>query len=183
MPSKGSPTPPDSNENGFLAQFSASDEQREWFSPAPPGYQKGRTKFVVVIGTVMSGLGKGIFSSSLAKLMQDKGLAVAPIKMEGYLNIDSGTLNPFRHGEVFVLSDGLETDMDLGTYERILNQDLSRKNFITAGQVYGEILDRERRGGYLGRDVQMIPHVTGAVKLKIRQLAMTGGPNGGPADV
>ena len=183
MPSKGSPTPPDSNENGFLAQFSASDEQREWFSPAPPGYQKGRTKFVVVIGTVMSGLGKGIFSSSLAKLMQDKGLAVAPIKMEGYLNIDSGTLNPFRHGEVFVLSDGLETDMDLGTYERILNQDLSRKNFITAGQIYGEILDRERRGGYLGRDVQMIPHVTGAVKLKIRQLAMTGGPNGGPADV
>jgi CTP synthase len=131
----------------------------------------------------MSGLGKGIFSSSLAKLMQDKGLAVAPIKMEGYLNIDSGTLNPFRHGEVFVLSDGLETDMDLGTYERILNQDLSRKNFITAGQIYGEILDRERRGGYLGRDVQMIPHVTGAVKLKIRQLAMTGGPNGGPADV
>ena len=115
--------------------------------------------------------------------MQDKGLAVAPIKMEGYLNIDSGTLNPFRHGEVFVLSDGLETDMDLGTYERILNQDLSRKNFITAGQIYGEILDRERRGGYLGRDVQMIPHVTGAVKLKIRQLAMTGGPNGGPADV
>ena len=183
VPSKGSPTPPDSNENGFLAQFSASDEQREWFSPAPPGYQKGRTKFVVVIGTVMSGLGKGIFSSSLAKLMQDKGLAVAPIKMEGYLNIDSGTLNPFRHGEVFVLSDGLETDMDLGTYERILNQDLSRKNFITAGQIYGEILDRERRGGYLGRDVQMIPHVTGAVKLKIRQLAMTGGPNGGPADV
>ncbi len=183
MPSKGSPTPPDSNENGFLAQFSASDEQHEWFSPAPPGYQKGRTKFVVVIGTVMSGLGKGIFSSSLAKLMQDKGLAVAPIKMEGYLNIDSGTLNPFRHGEVFVLSDGLETDMDLGTYERILNQDLSRKNFITAGQIYGEILDRERRGGYLGRDVQMIPHVTGAVKLKIRQLAMTGGPNGGPADV
>jgi CTP synthase len=183
VPSKGNPTPPDSNENGFLAQFSASDEQREWFSPAPPGYQKGRTKFVVVIGTVMSGLGKGIFSSSLAKLMQDKGLAVAPIKMEGYLNIDSGTLNPFRHGEVFVLSDGLETDMDLGTYERILNQDLSRKNFITAGQIYGEILDRERRGGYLGRDVQMIPHVTGAVKLKIRQLAMTGGPNGGPADV
>jgi CTP synthase len=183
VPSKGSPTPPDSNENGFLAQFSASDEQREWFSPAPPSYQKGRTKFVVVIGTVMSGLGKGIFSSSLAKLMQDKGLAVAPIKMEGYLNIDSGTLNPFRHGEVFVLSDGLETDMDLGTYERILNQDLSRKNFITAGQIYGEILDRERRGGYLGRDVQMIPHVTGAVKLKIRQLAMTGGPNGGPADV
>ena len=183
VPSKGSQTSPDSGESGFLAQFSASDEQREWFSPAPPGYQKGRTKYVVVIGTVMSGLGKGIFSSSLAKLLQDKGLAVAPIKMEGYLNVDSGTLNPFRHGEVFVLSDGLETDMDLGTYERILDQDLSRKNFITAGQIYSEILDRERRGGFLGRDVQMIPHVTGTVKLKLRQLAMTGGPNGTPADV
>ena len=174
---------PDPATAGFLAQFGASDESNEAFSPSPRGYQPGRTKYVVVIGTVMSGLGKGIFSSSLAKLLKDKGLSVAPIKMEGYLNIDSGTLNPFRHGEVFVLSDGLETDMDLGTYERILNQDLSRKNFITAGQIYGEILDRERRGGYLGRDVQMIPHVTGAVKLKIRQLAMTGGPNGGPADV
>ena len=183
MPSKGSPTQPNSGESGFLARFSASDEQREWFSPSPAGYERGRTKFVVVIGTVMSGLGKGIFSSSLAKLLQDKGLAVAPIKMEGYLNIDSGTLNPFRHGEVFVLADGLETDMDLGTYERILDQDLSRRNFITAGQIYGEILDRERRGDYLGRDVQMIPHVTGSVKLRLRELAMTGGPNGTPADV
>ena len=131
----------------------------------------------------MSGLGKGIFSSSLAKLLKDKGLAVAPIKMEGYLNIDSGTLNPFRHGEVFVLEDGLETDMDLGTYERILEQNLSRRNFVTAGQIYGDILDRERRGDFLGRDVQMIPHVTGTVKMHLRQLAMTGGPNAGPADV
>ena len=171
------------NDSGFLSQFSASDEQKEWFSPTPKGYQKGRTKFVVVIGTVMSGLGKGIFSSSLAKLLKDKGLAVAPIKMEGYLNIDSGTLNPFRHGEVFVLEDGLETDMDLGTYERILEQNLSRRNFVTAGQIYGDILDRERRGDFLGRDVQMIPHVTGTVKMHLRQLAMTGGPNGGPADV
>ena len=83
----------------FLSQFGKSEESSEWHSPAPAGYQRGRTKFVVVIGTVMSGLGKGIFSSSLAKLMQDKGLAVAPLKMEGYLNIDSGTLNPYRHGE------------------------------------------------------------------------------------
>jgi CTP synthase len=166
----------------FLAQFGASDESSEAFSPAPPGYQPGRTKFVVVIGTVMSGLGKGIFSSSLAKLLKDKGVSVAPIKMEGYLNIDSGTLNPYRHGEVFVLEDGLETDMDLGTYERVLNQNLSRKNFVTAGQVYTEILERERRGGYLGRDVQMIPHVTGAVKMRLRELAMTGN-KGKPVDV
>ena len=159
---------------GFLSQFGKSEESTEWHSPAPAGYQRGRTKFVVVIGTVMSGLGKGIFASSLAKLIKDKGLSVAPIKMEGYLNIDSGTLNPYRHGEVFVLADGCETDMDLGTYERILNQELTRKNFVTAGQIYTEVLERERRGGYLGRDVQMIPHVTGIVKMRLRELAMTG---------
>jgi CTP synthase len=182
---EGSPEgdPGDGLDCGFLSRFGKSEESTEWFSPAPPGYRKGRTRFVAVIGTVMSGLGKGIFSSSLAKLIQDKGLSVAPIKLEGYLNIDAGTLNPYRHGEVFVLEDGAETDMDLGTYERILDQDLSRKNFVTAGQVYTEVLDRERRGGYLGRDVQMIPHVTGAVKLKLRELAMTGGPGGRPADV
>ncbi len=167
---------------GFLSQFGKSDESTEWHSPAPAGYQRGRTKFVVVIGTVMSGLGKGIFASSLAKLIKDKGLSVAPIKMEGYLNIDSGTLNPYRHGEVFVLADGCETDMDLGTYERILNQELTRKNFVTAGQIYTEVLERERRGGYLGRDVQMIPHVTGIVKMRLRELAMTGN-NGKQTDV
>jgi CTP synthase len=90
----------------------------EIFLPLPKGYRKGKTRYVVVMGTVMSGLGKGIFSSCLAKLLQDKGLKVTPIKLEGYLNIDSGTLNPFRHGEVFVLDDGMECDMDLGTYER-----------------------------------------------------------------
>ena len=95
----------------------------------PPGYRTGHHKYVVVVGTVMSGLGKGIFSSSLAKLLQDKGLKVAPIKMEGYYNIDSGTLNPYRHGEVFVLDDGMETDMDLGTYERMLDQDLIGREF------------------------------------------------------
>jgi CTP synthase len=137
----------------------------------PPGYRTGHHKFVVVVGTVMSGLGKGIFSSSLAKLLKDKGLRVAPIKMEGYLNIDSGTLNPYRHGEVFVLDDGMETDMDLGTYERMLDQDLSGANFTTNGQILSAVLKKEREGAYLGRDVQVIPHVTGEVKLKLRELA------------
>ena len=144
----------------------------EFFLPLPKGYKKGKTRYVVVMGTVMSGLGKGIFSSCLAKLLQDKGLAVTPIKLEGYLNIDSGTLNPFRHGEVFVLDDGMETDMDLGTYERMLNQNLSRSNFCTSGQIYRSVLDKERHGEYLGRDVQMIPHVTGEVKLRLRELAV-----------
>lgn len=149
-----------------------STHETEFFNPIPPGYQRGRHKYVAVIGTVMSGLGKGIFSSSLAKLLKDKGLTVAPIKMEGYLNIDSGTLNPYRHGEVFVLDDGMETDMDLGTYERMLDQDLTADNFMTSGQIFRDVLEKERHGGYLGRDVQMIPHVTGEVKYKLRKLAM-----------
>ena len=161
-----------SKDNDLLASVSDISTDSEFFSPIPEGYEKGKTRYVFVMGTVMSGLGKGIFSSCLAKLMQDKGLKVAPIKLEGYLNIDSGTLNPFRHGEVFVLDDGMECDMDLGTYERMLDQDLSRANFATSGQIFSSILHKERHGDYLGRDVQMIPHVTGEVKLKLRQLAM-----------
>ncbi len=155
----------------LLAQIGRQTEETEFYTPMPPGYRKGHHKYVVVVGTVMSGLGKGIFSSSLAKLLQDKGLKVAPIKMEGYLNIDSGTLNPYRHGEVFVLDDGMETDMDLGTYERLLDMDLSAANFTTNGQILSGVLKKEREGGYLGRDVQVIPHVVGEVKLKLRELA------------
>ena len=156
----------------LLTSVSKTSTDSEFFSPIPPGYKPGKTKYLFVMGTVMSGLGKGIFSSCLAKLMQDKGLKVAPIKLEGYLNIDSGTLNPFRHGEVFVLDDGKECDMDLGTYERMLDQDLSSDNFTTSGQILTEVLEKERRGSYLGRDVQMIPHVTGEVKMKLRSLAL-----------
>jgi CTP synthase len=159
---------------------SAADS--EFYSPVPEGYQRGFHKYVIVLGTVMSGLGKGIFSSSMAKMLKDKGLVVAPIKMEGYLNLDSGTLNPYRHGEVFVLDDGTECDMDLGTYERLLDQNLGRMNFTTSGQIYSEIIGRERRGMYLGRDVQMIPHVTGEVKRKLRELAVRGDGQR-PADV
>src|ERR1700709_627752 len=159
-----------SNED-LLAKIGQSTEETEFYTPMPPGYRTGHHKSVVVGGTVMSGLGKGIFASSLAKLLQDKGLKVAPIKMEGYYNIDSGTLNPYRHGEVFVLDDGMETDMDLGTYERLLDQDLSGSNFTTNGQILSSVLKKEREGSYLGRDVQYIPHVTGEVKLKLRDLA------------
>lgn len=156
----------------LLTKLSDTSTESEFFSPIPKNYKKGKTKYVFVMGTVMSGLGKGIFSSCLAKLLQDKGLKVAPIKLEGYLNVDSGTLNPFRHGEVFVLDDGMECDMDLGTYERMLDLDLSKANFTTSGQIFSSVLNKERHGDYLGRDVQMIPHVTGEVKLKLRQLAI-----------
>ncbi len=166
----------------LLEQFGAPRETTEFYSPVPEGYQPGRHKYVAVFGTVMSGLGKGIFSSSIAKLLKDKSLAVAPVKLEGYLNVDAGTLNPYRHGEVFVLDDGTECDMDLGTYERMLDQNLTRQNFTTAGRIFSTILERERKGGYLGRDVQMIPHVTGEVKRLLRTLAMSG-CEGQPADV
>ena len=159
------------NSEDLLAATGHSQDETEFYTPMPPGYQRGKHKYVVVVGTVMSGLGKGIFASSLAKLLQDKGLKVAPIKCEGYLNIDSGTLNPFRHGEVFVLDDGMETDMDLGTYERLLDQNLSYLNFTTNGQILSSVLKKERSGGYLGRDVQVIPHVVGEIKLKLRELA------------
>ena len=155
-----------------LASLHNMSDETEFFTPTPTGYTPGQTKYVFVFGTVMSGLGKGIFSSSLAKILQDKGLTVAPIKLEGYLNRDSGTLNPYRHGEVFVLDDGVECDMDLGTYERMLNQDLCRLNFSTSGQIFSSVLEKERQGRYLGRDVQMIPHVTGEVKLRLRELAV-----------
>src|SRR5512140_1818 len=136
----------------MLSSVGGVSDETEFYAPMPAGYKPGRTKFVFVFGTVMSGLGRGIFSSSLAKCLQDKGLTVAPIKLEGYLNIDSGTLNPYRHGEVFVLDDGMECDMDLGTYERALDQNLSAANFTTNGQILSGVLKKEREGGYLGRD-------------------------------
>jgi CTP synthase len=160
------------NSEDKLGSLRHISEETEFFTPMPTGYEPGKTKYVVVFGTVMSGLGKGIFSSSLAKILQDKSLSVAPIKLEGYLNLDSGTLNPYRHGEVFVLDDGMECDMDLGTYERMLNLQLSRLNFCTSGQIFSSVLEKEREGRYLGRDVQMIPHVTGEVKLRLRELAV-----------
>src|SRR3982751_1206467 len=160
-----------SNQDLLAKIGQSTDDETEFYQPMPPGYRRGHHRYVIVVGTVMSGLGKGIFSSSLAKLLQDKGLKVAPIKMEGYLNIDSGTLNPYRHGEVFVLDDGMETDMDLGTYERLLDQDLGAANFTTNGQILSGVLKKEREGGYLGRDVQVIPHVVGEIKLKLRELA------------
>ncbi|MCC6676492.1 MAG: CTP synthase [Phycisphaerales bacterium] len=167
---------------GLLASAGESSTLSESYSPVPEGYQRGYHRYVIVLGTVMSGLGKGIFASSVAKMLKEKGLVVAPIKMEGYLNIDSGTLNPYRHGEVFVLEDGTECDMDLGTYERLLDQNLSRTNFTTSGQIFSGILERERLGAFLGRDVQMIPHVTGEVKRKLRELAVRGDGTR-PADV
>ena len=144
----------------------------EFYAPMPEGYTKGKTKYVIVAGLVMSGVGKGIFSSSLAKLLKDAGFNVMPVKIDGYFNQDAGTLNPFRHGEVFVLDDGTECDMDLGSYERYLDTNLTKDNYLTSGKIFAKILEKERKGYYLGRDVQFIPHVTGEVKYALRNLAV-----------
>ncbi len=130
-----------------------------------------KQKIIFVTGGVMSGLGKGVTASSIAKLLQYTGLKVTCAKIDPYLNVDAGTMNPLIHGEVFVTEDGGETDMDLGTYERFLNQNLSSQHNITTGQIYLEVINRERKGDYLGRCVQIIPNITDTIKNKILSLA------------
>jgi CTP synthase len=128
-------------------------------------------KYLFVTGGVMSGLGKGITTSSVAKLLQLSGLRISCLKIDPYLNFDAGTMNPYTHGEVFVTNDGVETDMDLGNYERFLNREMSRENNITTGQIYKKVIDDERKGRFLGKSVQIIPHVTDEIKRRIRGLA------------
>lgn len=128
------------------------------------------TKYIFVTGGVVSALGKGIASASIGLLLQKRGLNVQNIKLDPYLNVDPGTMNPFQHGEVFVLDDGSETDLDLGHYERFLNQSLSKDNNVTTGQIYNTIITRERRGDYLGATVQVIPHVTEEIKNRVKVL-------------
>ena len=125
------------------------------------------TKYIVVTGGVISSLGKGITCSSIALLMIKRGLKATVIKMDPYINPDAGLLGPYEHGEVFVTHDGGETDLDLGNYERFLGQDLSKENNITTGKVYMDVIAKERRGGYLGKTVQVIPHITDNIKERI----------------
>ncbi len=128
-------------------------------------------KIVFVTGGVISSLGKGLSSASLALLMKKRGFKVTQLKMDPYLNVDPGTMSPFQHGEVFVTEDGAETDLDLGHYERFMDQNVSRKHNITSGQIYEQVLQKERRGDYLGATVQVIPHVTQEIKNHILNLA------------
>ena len=128
---------------------------------------KRQTKFVFVTGGVVSGLGKGITAASLGRLLKDRGFHVSLQKIDPYLNLDAGTMNPIQHGEVFVTMDGAETDLDLGHYERFVDQELGRANNVTAGQVYQSVIEKERRGDFLGGTVQVIPHVTNEIKRRI----------------
>ena len=120
-------------------------------------------KYVVVTGGVVSGLGKGITASSIGMLLSQFGLNVTSIKIDPYLNIDAGTMSPYEHGEVFVLKDGGEVDLDLGNYERFINIKLTKDHNITTGKIYDYVLNKERKGSYLGKTVQMIPHVSNAI--------------------
>ncbi len=135
--------------------------------------QTESTKYIFVTGGVMSGLGKGVVSSSIAKLLQLSNQKVSCVKIDPYLNYDAGTMNPVAHGEVFVTEDGGECDMDIGNYERFLNQNIPRTHNITTAQVYSSVIEAERRGEYLGACVQIIPHVTDAIKERIRKIAKT----------
>jgi len=132
-------------------------------------------KVIVVSGGVISGLGKGITTSSLGRLLKARGIPVTILKIDPYLNVDAGTMNPYQHGEVFVLDDGTEADLDLGNYERFLGQSLVGTHNLTTGKIYRAVIEKERRGDYLGNTVQIIPHVTGEIKRAIREVAQASG--------
>ena len=132
------------------------------------------TKYVFVTGGVTSSLGKGIIAASLAKLLQVRGYSVTIQKLDPYINIDPGTLNPYEHGECYVTNDGAETDLDLGHYERFLNIPTSQANNVTTGRIYQSVIDKERRGDFLGKTVQVIPHITNEIKERIQLLGKTG---------
>ncbi|MFB6085317.1 MAG: CTP synthase [Halodesulfurarchaeum sp.] len=140
--------------------------------PTETGYDPSLgNKFIFVTGGVMSGLGKGITAASLGRLLENAGFDVTAVKIDPYLNVDAGTMNPYQHGEVYVLKDGGEVDLDLGNYERFLDIDMTFDHNVTTGKVYEHVIDRERAGDYLGKTVQIIPHITDDIKRRIREAA------------
>jgi CTP synthase len=133
--------------------------------------QVGQTKYIFVTGGVVSSLGKGIAAASLGRILKERGLKVTLQKFDPYINVDPGTMSPFQHGEVYVTDDGAETDLDLGHYERFIDESLSQANNVTTGQVYQDVIAKERKGEYLGSTVQVIPHITDEIKNRLRRLA------------
>src|ERR1051325_2068865 len=132
------------------------------------------TKYIFVTGGVTSSLGKGIISASLARLLQARGYTVTIQKLDPYINVDPGTMNPYEHGECYVTDDGAETDLDLGHYERFLNIPTSQANNVTTGQVYSSVIQKERKGEFLGKTVQVIPHITDEIKNRFQKLSKAG---------
>src|SRR5215467_12427108 len=128
-------------------------------------------KYIFVTGGVVSSLGKGLAASSIFALLETRGLRVTLIKLDPYINVDPGTMSPFQHGEVFVTDDGAETDLDLGDYERFTHAHLSQSNNWTTGRIYLSVIEKERRGDYLGKTIQVIPHITNEIKGAVRKVA------------
>ena len=158
-----------------LSVLSDASDPGERYRTLPDGYKVGQARFIIITGSVMSGLGKGIFSAGLARLLSDRGFSTNLIKMDGYYNEDAGTLSPYRHGEVFVLDDGTECDMDIGTYERFLDKSLSHHNYFTNGKLSQRINSLERGGQFSGSDVQFFPHVTGELVRFVRESTLAAG--------
>jgi CTP synthase len=129
------------------------------------------TKYVFVTGGVVSALGKGITAASLGRLLKNRGVKISIQKFDPYINVDPGTMSPYQHGEVFVTDDGAETDLDLGHYERFIDENLTQNSNVTTGKIYGSVIARERRGEYLGGTVQVIPHITNAIKDRVYKVA------------
>lgn len=132
-------------------------------------------KYIFVTGGVVSSIGKGITAASLGRLLKNRGFKVTMQKIDPYINVDAGTMNPFQHGEVFVTNDGAETDLDLGHYERFVDEDLTRESNVTTGSIYNTVIQKERRGDYLGATVQVIPHITDEIKARIRNAPLEAG--------
>ena len=151
-------------------RFFVANVDRGWVTDSDP---VDEMKYVIVMGGVLSGLGKGVTASSIGVLLKSAGLRVTAVKIDPYLNTDAGTMSPFEHGEVFVLDDGGEVDLDLGNYERFLDVCLTKENNITTGKVYESVIEKERRGDYLGKTVQVIPHITNEIQDWIERVAHT----------
>src|SRR3989344_4779032 len=137
--------------------------------------RKGHHKYIFVVGGVMSGVGKGIATASIGKLLTARGRSVILVRVGPYLNVDAGTMNPIEHGEVLVLDSGLETDQDMGNYERFLGRDLGADDYMTSGMVYGSVIARERNLGYGGKCVETIPHVRDEVTARLKHAAKVSG--------
>src|SRR5512136_1888675 len=133
------------------------------------------TKYIFCTGGVVSSVGKGVTAASIGRILKSRGIRVSIQKLDPYLNVDPGTMSPYQHGEVFVLDDGAETDLDLGHYERFIDNSLNRACNITTGQVYAEVIGKERRGDFLGGTIQVIPHITNEIKRRIGQVARNTG--------
>src|SRR5881409_2869891 len=127
------------------------------------------SKYIFVTGGVVSSLGKGLASASIGTLLESRGLKITFLKLDPYINVDPGTMNPFQHGEVYVTADGAETDLDLGHYERFTHAKINRHSNYTTGQIYASVIQKERRGDYLGATIQVIPHITNEIKDEIRK--------------